>query len=54
MSIATAIANAQNKVEACYTSVDTMGGTLPVAQNLSNLPASNLGTSIKVAPIHNG
>lgn len=40
MSIATAITNAQNKVAACYTSVDTMGGTLPETQNLSNLPTA--------------
>lgn len=40
MSIATAIENAQQKVENCYTSVNNMGGTLPATQNLSNLPAA--------------
>lgn len=40
MSIASAIENAQTKVAACYTSVDTMGGTLPETQNLSNLPTA--------------
>lgn len=40
MSIASAIENAQTKVAACYTSVDTMGGTLPETQNLSNLSAA--------------
>jgi len=40
MSIATAITNAQNKVAAAYTSVNTMGGTLPATQNLSNLPTA--------------
>lgn len=38
MSIATAITNAQGRVAACYTSVNTMGGTLPETQNLANLP----------------
>lgn len=40
MSIATAITNAQNKVAAAYSSVNTMGGTLPATQNLSNLPTA--------------
>lgn len=40
MSIASAITNAQNKVAAAYTSVNTMGGTLPATQNLSNLPTA--------------
>lgn len=40
MSIATAIQNAQQKVANAYTSVSTMGGTLPVTQNLANLPAA--------------
>ena len=40
MTIASAITNAQQKVENAYTSVSTMGGTLPATQNLSNLPAA--------------
>lgn len=40
MTIASAITNAQNKVAAAYTSVNTMGGTLPATQNLSNLPTA--------------
>lgn len=46
MSIATAIINAQNKVAAAYSSVNTMGGTLPTTQNLSNLP-----TAIESIPV---
>lgn len=48
MSIATAITNAQNKVAAAYTSVNTMGGTMPATQNLSNLP-----TAIESIPVSN-
>lgn len=40
MSIATAIAAAQQKVANAYNSVNTKGGTLPATQNLSNLPAA--------------
>lgn len=40
MSIATAIANAQQKVNNAYTAVSTKGGTLPVTQDLSNLPTA--------------
>ena len=40
MTIASAITNAQNKVAAAYNSVNTMGGTLPATQNLSNLPTA--------------
>ena len=40
MTIASAITNAQNKVAAAYLSVNTMGGTLPATQNLSNLPTA--------------
>lgn len=40
MTIASAITNAQNKVAAAYSSVNTMGGTLPATQNLSNLPTA--------------
>lgn len=39
-NIADAITAAQGRVADCYTSVDTMGGTLPEVQNLSNLPAA--------------
>ena len=48
MSIATAITNAQNKVAAAYSSVNRMGGTMPVTQNLSNLP-----TAIESIPVSN-
>lgn len=40
MTIASAITAAQGRVANCYTSVDTMGGTLPEVQNLTNLPAA--------------
>lgn len=39
-NIADAITAAQGRVADCYTSVDTMGGTLPEVQNLTNLPAA--------------
>lgn len=39
-NIADAITAAQGRVADCYTSVNTMGGTLPVTQNLTNLPAA--------------
>lgn len=48
MTIATAITNAQNKVAAAYSSVNTMGGTMPATQNLSNLP-----TAIESIPVSN-
>ena len=40
MSIAGAIQNAQQKVSNAYTAVDNKGGTLPVTQDLSNLPTA--------------
>ena len=40
MSIATAIAAAQQKVANAYTAVSNKGGTLPATQNLSNLPTA--------------
>lgn len=40
MTIASAITAAQGRVADCYTSVDNMGGTLPVTQNLTNLPTA--------------
>ena len=40
MSIATAIENAQTKVENAYIAVSNKGGTLPVTQDLSHLPAA--------------
>ena len=44
MSIASAITNAQQRVANAYTAVSNKGGTLPVTQNLTNLP--NAITSI--------
>ena len=49
MTIASAITSAQNKVAAAYESVNTMGGTLPATQNLSNLP-----TAIESIPVGGG
>lgn len=43
MSIASAIQNAQQKVENAYTAVQNKGGTLPATQDLSNLPTA-IGT----------
>jgi len=40
MSIATAITNAQGKVANAYTAISNKGGTLPVTQNLSNMPTA--------------
>lgn len=40
MTIASAITAAQGRVADAYTSVSTMGGTLPATQNLTNLPAA--------------
>lgn len=40
MSVETAIENAQEKVEACYTAISNKGGTLPATQNLANMPTS--------------
>ena len=40
MSIATAIQNAQTKVANAYTAVNGKGGTLPVTQDLINLPTA--------------
>lgn len=40
MSIATAIENAQTKVENAYIAVSNKGGTLPATQDLSHLPAA--------------
>lgn len=39
-NIADAITAAQGRVANCYTSVETMGGTLPEIKNLTNLPAA--------------
>lgn len=44
MSIASAITNAQQRIDNAYTAVSNKGGTLPVTQNLTNLP--NAITSI--------
>lgn len=44
MSIASAITNAQQRIVNAYTAVSNKGGTLPVTQNLTNLP--NAITSI--------
>lgn len=40
MSIATAIENAQQKVENAYTAISNKGGTLPATQDLSNMPTA--------------
>lgn len=40
MSIASAITAAQGRVADCYTAISNKGGTLPVTQNLSNMPAT--------------
>lgn len=40
MSITSAISNAQQRVANAYTSVSTMGGTLPATQDLSHLPTA--------------
>lgn len=40
MTIASAITAAQGRVADCYTSVSTMGGTIPATQNLTNLPTA--------------
>jgi hypothetical protein len=40
MTIASAITAAQGRVADCYTSVNTMGGTLPATQDLTNLPSA--------------
>lgn len=40
MSISSAIQNAQTKVANAYTAVEGKGGTLPITQNLSNLPTA--------------
>lgn len=40
MTIASAIATKQQQVADCYTSVNTMGGTLPATQDLTNLPTA--------------
>lgn len=40
MTIASAITAAQGRVADCYTSVETMGGTIPATQNLTNLPTA--------------
>lgn len=40
MSIATAIENAQDKVENAYTAISNKGGTLPATQDLSNMPTA--------------
>lgn len=38
MSIATAIANAQARVEAAYDALEAKGATMPATQNLANMP----------------
>ena len=40
MSIATAITAAQGKVADAYTAISNKGGTLPVTQNLTNMPTA--------------
>ena len=40
MTIASAITAAQERVANAYTAVETMGGTLPAVQNLTNLPTA--------------
>ena len=40
MTISSAITAAQERVANCFTSVETMGGTLPEVKNLTNLPAA--------------
>lgn len=53
MSIATAIQNAQTKVENAYTAVSTKGGTLPATQDLSHLPTAITSIPGAVAPTIN-
>lgn len=50
MSIATAIQNAQIRVENAYTAVSGKGGTLPDTQNLTNLPTAinSINTSYNI------
>lgn len=40
MSIASAITAAQGRVADCYTAISNKGGTLPVTQNLKNMPTA--------------
>ena len=47
MSIATAIANAQARVEAAYDALEAKGATMPATQNLANMPNA-------IATIQNG
>ena len=53
MSIATAIQNARNKIASAYAKVDEMGGTLPVVQNLDNLPSA-IESVTTLDPLING
>lgn len=50
MSIASAIIAAQGKVADAYTAVNTMGGTLPATQNLTNLPSAIQTISTGITP----
>ena len=50
MSIASAITAAQGKVADAYTAVNTMGGTLPATQNLTNLPSAIQTISTGITP----
>ena len=40
MSIASAIATKQQQVADCYTAISNKGGTLPVTQNVANMPTA--------------
>lgn len=40
MSIASAIQNAQQKIANAYTAIGNIGGTLPVTQDLANMPTA--------------
>lgn len=51
MTIASAITNAQNKIANAYTALSNKGATLPVTQNLSNMPSCI--NSIKSAEFYN-
>ena len=40
MTIASAIVNKQQQVAACYTAISNKGGTLPVTQDVANMPTA--------------
>lgn len=40
MSIASAIVNKQQQIADCYTAISNKGGTLPVTQNVANMPTA--------------